>query len=112
MPVSIVCPYCRTPFSVDDPAVHRAVCPRCGETVPVRPAEAGADVNPVAIAPTETLTSPRWFKPTFFASCITALVILVIGLWWVFSDPKRPGSNPTARDPDGTRPPSALTGVG
>jgi len=77
--------------------------------VPVRPIE--GVVTP-ATAPADTLTSPGWFKPALYASCVLSLVILAAGLWWVFSEPKRPGTTPTGREADGLRPPVALAGLG
>jgi hypothetical protein len=58
------------------------------------------------------LTSPKWFKPAFFVSFVASIVILAVGLWWVFSEPKRPVTNPTTRDPDGIGPPITLAGLG
>jgi hypothetical protein len=112
MPVSVACPYCRTTFAVGDPAAHRAVCPRCEETVPVRPVT-GSETAAPATSPLEhRLTSPKWFKPALYASCVASVVILAVGLWWVFSEPKRPVTNPTNREPDGVGPPITLAGVG
>jgi hypothetical protein len=80
--------------------------------VPVRPVTAEEAAIPAVSYPAEKLTSPKWFKPALYASCVASVVILAVGLWWVFSEPKRPVTIPTTRDPDGVGPPITLAGVG
>ena len=111
MPVTTTCPYCRTSFPVENPAAQRAVCPKCGETVSVKAVAQSAPLASTAPAP--SLTSPKWFKPALYASCVAAVVILVVGLWLIYSGDRKPiESPPSSREQDGIRPPISLAGLG
>lgn len=110
MPVTIACPYCRSPIPVENLSAARVVCPQCGETVSVQSADRLAEM-PV-ITRGETLTSPPWFKPAFYASCLLSALLLIGGLWWVYSDRPPPQVPPPARTVDGIPPPVAWSGLG
>lgn len=82
------CTYCNTVI-VDLKATH---CPRCGEkTKRIHSAEPVVVVDPLkqlekisSLSPDAVIKSkqPEWFPVAFFISCILAMVVLFLGIWW------------------------------
>jgi hypothetical protein len=106
---AIACPFCRTSFPLPNSSSQRAVCPKCGETVPVKLAVEQTG----ATAPVGLPAASNWFKPALIASCLVSVVILAVGLWIVFSGDRRaPEPVAETHEPDAVRPPIALAGLG
>jgi len=97
------CPFCNASF--EPPAEGRVVCPRCGETVPVRGRESAPAVP---IAPAEPPPRRRFVLP----AALAVAVLLGIGVaYWLRNKP-HPPSEPAAPPAVGTPvPPAQLRGL-
>ncbi len=129
MTVQLSCPYCNAGVSVAEvPPSHRVVCPRCGESFPVKvPAgpddEGGAprvpvaslNGSPAAVPHTQPPPAPGWsLAAPALIGLVLAAGVLALGLYaFVFHRPAGTSTTPTdaGRRPAATVPPAAVAGL-
>lgn len=121
MTLRVACPFCNTGFDVAG-TPQRVSCPRCGEAVPVKPADDSGLPSPsingdgayLDASCTEAPPAPSGLKPlALIAAALFTAVAVGIGVWLAgFLTPKeKPPEVVKTNTPRPTWPPQTLSGL-
>lgn len=121
MTLRVACPFCNTGFDVVG-TPQRVSCPRCGESVPVKPSDESGLPQPslngdgvhASIQAAEAPPAPSGLKPlALLAAALFTAVAVGVGFWLAgFLKPKdKPPEQVKTNAPRPTWPPQTLAGL-